>query len=625
MGSQENTSRDTQPEPDDYEPDDPRGALLVDAKNGFNELGRRAMLWTVRHRWASGARFAFNCYRHASKLILRRKGKTGYTLLSLEGITQGDPLAMILYGLALVPLADTLRRQHPETVQAWYANDGILEGRSSKVAAAMLLLQRLGPERAYFPEPTKSIFVCSPDDREAAEARLVQFQFEFHDGYRYVGGFLGSDTAQSAWLAPQKENWVQGVVSLAQVAKRHPQTAYAGLTKSLQQEWQYLQRVVPDCGAAFQPVEDAIRTVFLPALLQATEAECQRELSTVSVSQAGLGLPDPTQSAEACFAASEACTGHLVASLREGTPLSANEHGRHSALERRKARKARLAAEALIFAQHTAGVGGVTKSRLIRAKETGTWLTVTPNRLNGTELSTDEFRDSLRLRGGLIPLNLPASCDGCGQGFTLGHAMSCRKGGLVLLRHNDMSGEWNHLCSIALTPAAVSDEPLIHSGRDGTAGANANGTEAPPELRGDVAVHGFWKRGQTAIFDIRVTDTDAPSYRSMDPHKILAKQEREKKAKYNAPCLARRRTFTPLVFSVDGLRGAEATAATKKLASLLAAKWKRTYSEVCGFVRSRLAITLVRTTSLCLRGARDPTARASHATWDTGTGLALYN
>ncbi|WP_288991944.1 hypothetical protein, partial [uncultured Marinobacter sp.] len=89
----------TQPpaQPDGMQPADPSGALLVDAMNGFNELGRRAMLWTVRHRWAAGARFAFNCYRHSALLILRRKGRPGYTLLSSEGVTQGDPLSMILY------------------------------------------------------------------------------------------------------------------------------------------------------------------------------------------------------------------------------------------------------------------------------------------------------------------------------------------------------------------------------------------------------------------------------------------------------------------------------------------------------------------------------------------------
>jgi hypothetical protein len=40
------------------------------------------------------------------------------------------------------------------------------------------------------------------------------------------------------------------------------------------------------------------------------------------------------------------------------------------------------------------------------------------------------------------------------------------------------------------------------------------------------------------IFDIHVTDTDAPSYRGQDPHKVLANQEKEKKDKYVEPCLA---------------------------------------------------------------------------------------
>ena len=40
---------------------DPIGTTLVDACNGFNELSRLAMLWTVRHRWLAGERSSFNC------------------------------------------------------------------------------------------------------------------------------------------------------------------------------------------------------------------------------------------------------------------------------------------------------------------------------------------------------------------------------------------------------------------------------------------------------------------------------------------------------------------------------------------------------------------------------------
>jgi hypothetical protein len=52
------------------------GFLLVDAANAFNELNRTAMLWTIRHEWPSGARFAFNSYRHWATLVIRGKGGT---------------------------------------------------------------------------------------------------------------------------------------------------------------------------------------------------------------------------------------------------------------------------------------------------------------------------------------------------------------------------------------------------------------------------------------------------------------------------------------------------------------------------------------------------------------------
>lgn len=215
--------------------------------------------------------------------------------------------------------------------------------------------------------------------------------------------------------------------------------------------------------------------------------------------------------------------------------------------------------------------------------------------------------------------------------------MSCKQGGLVLLRHNDVAGEWAELNSSALTPSAVSYEPLINFGRTaGERAAEAEGPTPPPgedaaweeahgrEDRGDVGVHGFWKRGATTIFDIRITDTDAPTYRGMDPTKVLARHEKEKKDKYLEACLERRRHFTPLVFSVDGLAGEEAKAAAKRAASHLSRKWKRAYSELCGYVRSRLALALVRATSLLLRGARDGQARIRRPAWDSGAGLALY-
>ena len=83
---------------------EPSGTTLVDARNGFNDLSRLAMLWAVQHRWPARARFAFNCYKHWAQLLLRQPGEPPVTILSREGVTQGDPLSMVLYRITLVPL-----------------------------------------------------------------------------------------------------------------------------------------------------------------------------------------------------------------------------------------------------------------------------------------------------------------------------------------------------------------------------------------------------------------------------------------------------------------------------------------------------------------------------------------
>ena len=57
------------------------GTTLVDSRNGFNELSHLAMLWTVRHRWPAGERFAFNCYRHWAQLLLLYPGEPPVKIL----------------------------------------------------------------------------------------------------------------------------------------------------------------------------------------------------------------------------------------------------------------------------------------------------------------------------------------------------------------------------------------------------------------------------------------------------------------------------------------------------------------------------------------------------------------
>ena len=64
-----------------------------------------------------------------------------------------------------------------------------------------------------------------------------------------------------------------------------------------------------------------------------------------------------------------------------------------------------------------------------------------------------------------------------------------------------------------------------------------------------------------------------------------------------------------MVYSEDGIPRAEALAAQKRLAALLSYKLKREYLEMCGFVRARMSLAIVRSNSLLLCGPFDKGAR----------------
>ena len=131
----------------------------------------------------------------------------------------------------------------------------------------------------------------------------------------------------------------------------------------------------------------------------------------------------------------------------------------------------------------------------------------------------------------------------------------------------------------------------------------------PAESRAGVSAHGFWKRGTTTMFNIRIVNLDTGSYLRMTPEKALAKAEKENKDLYLQACLERRINFTPMVYSADKIPGAEALAAQKRLAALLSYKLKREYSEMCGFVLARISLAIVRPNSLLLRGPHDKGVR----------------
>jgi hypothetical protein len=96
----------------------------------------------------------------------------------------------------------------------------------------------------------------------AAQVAFQDLGFKITTGSQYFGGFIGEAAPQEEGVRGKTDAWATAVTTLAKVCKRYPQLAYAGLQKSLQQEWQFLQRVTDGISTEFESVESSLKEDF---------------------------------------------------------------------------------------------------------------------------------------------------------------------------------------------------------------------------------------------------------------------------------------------------------------------------------------------------------------------------
>ena len=117
------------------------------------------------------------------------------------------------------------------------------------------------------------------------------------------------------------------------------------------------------------------------------------------------------------------------------------------------------------------------------AQELGSssWLTVLPIKPLGFNFSKSGFWDAVRLRYGL-PLNsLSSHCD-CYKPYNVQHAISCKKGGFITLRCNELRD--NIAQMLEEVSSNVKAEPALQrlSGEEIKGSQSDKGRLAPEEL-----------------------------------------------------------------------------------------------------------------------------------------------
>ena len=69
-------------------------------------------------------------------------------LFSSEGTTQGGPLAMLIYGVSLMPLIESLKDRDKYS-QTWYADDSGALGALENLVEWLSSLTENGPKYGY--------------------------------------------------------------------------------------------------------------------------------------------------------------------------------------------------------------------------------------------------------------------------------------------------------------------------------------------------------------------------------------------------------------------------------------------------------------------------------------------
>ena len=120
--------------------------LRVDLINAFNQVDRDAAFKEVEDHFPEMLSWVLTCYKYQSILHFGSA-----VILRMAGWHQGDPLASLLFSLALPPIIKIIAQRVPELIiNAWYLDDGGIVGKKTELQEVVDILLEHGPPRGLF-------------------------------------------------------------------------------------------------------------------------------------------------------------------------------------------------------------------------------------------------------------------------------------------------------------------------------------------------------------------------------------------------------------------------------------------------------------------------------------------
>ena len=220
--------------------------FLVDASNAFNTINRQAALHNIQIICPAMSSMLHNTYTKSIRLFVSGEGE----ISSMEGVTQGDPLAMAMYAIAMTPLIRRLRREDPDVKQVWFADDSTAAGRLQALKSWWEHLADEGPGFGYFPNASKTKMIVKAEYIEKATEMFEGSGIEITtEGQKILGAAIG--TFVEEYVVKKVEKCVDEISALAKIAEMHPHAAYAAFTHVIMGKWQYIMQTIDNIDKFF--------------------------------------------------------------------------------------------------------------------------------------------------------------------------------------------------------------------------------------------------------------------------------------------------------------------------------------------------------------------------------------
>ena len=526
---------------------------------------------------------------------------------------QGDPLGPLLFSLVIQEVVLAIRSQCPDLdLNKWYLDDGVIGGRNKLVSRALEVIQTVGPPLGMELNLSKNEIVKFTTQADCFPAEFKRF----YRNFELLGAPIGDEVHCTEFIVNYTKKRVQHIMG-ALMLIQDPQVVHFLLRLCCAFcRVVHLTRTVPFHFAvsAWEFFDDAVVNACSKGLGVIFSPEALEQLA-LPFSRGGLGLRKASDHAAGAYLASVSFVAEednwpapsavgWTEALRDFCIRAAvSESFVLEAKAPPKQRDFSAAVDTETLKALTAISSPLDKARLlsVSTKGSGAWLGVIPSVGLNQAFDSRQFTTLVRWWLGMPVYDKINVCPSCGEAMDrLGyHALTCRTGGSLGVRHNALREIVLHYCKIAKIEAVREAPNLL---------PNSSDRPADVLLPKNIFIEGYNSSLRTCL-DFAVTHPQQPATIKragiVSGAAAARYEEAVKLPRYLQECAANNLDFIPMVVESFGTWGRRAEPVLKFIARAAAFNKKNSEDNSESFLRAALNVTLMRHNADTLISHRD--------------------